>query len=64
MIMTVIDLKTGRHRRLIQDQDIRRAIIRACVELGGPEGLKGYLKQLAERHPELFVKLLISTLTK
>lgn len=58
--MTVVDIR--KRSRLRQDYEIHCALIRACRELGGEEGLCGYFKKLAQEHPESFVKLLIATL--
>jgi hypothetical protein len=60
--MTVVDIT--KRSRFAQDYDIRRTLIRACTELGGEEGLRGYFKKLAQEHPDLFVKLLLAALAK
>ena len=61
--MTAVDRRLRFGPDLSQGQ-IHRELIRACTELGGEEGLRGYFKKLAERHPDQFVKLLIAVLAK
>ncbi len=62
--MTVIDIK--RRRRILDPTpgDVHRALTRACAELGGEEGMRGYFKMLAKEHPDLFMKLLLAALAK